>query len=269
MQAAKGVLTIANLTMSSIIKKISIARGYDPRNFALFCYGGGGPLHGIELARALKIPRVIVPPEPGNFSAVGMLLADPRIDIAQTFIVQLNPENLTKVAAIFAELEAEGRTALQREFGDGVVTIDREVEMRYKGQHHSIKIRIAETDDAPQLRARFDQEYLRRYGHANTAEAEIVVLHSLATLHTKQPEIARLSRGKANGKAPVLQRRPIFFLEEDRFAPTEIYDRYALGADFAGQGPALIVEYGSSTLIGPRDTFKIGNLGEIHIDCHH
>ena len=63
--------------MSSIIKKVSIARGYDPRDFALFCYGGGGPLHGIELARALKIPRVIVPPEPGNFSAIGMLLADP------------------------------------------------------------------------------------------------------------------------------------------------------------------------------------------------
>ena len=72
--AAKGVLTIANLTMSSIIKKISIARGYDPRDFALFCYGGGGPLHGIELARELKIPRVIVPPEPGNFSASGCCL---------------------------------------------------------------------------------------------------------------------------------------------------------------------------------------------------
>ena len=107
-RAAKGVLTIANLTMSSIIKKVSIARGYDPRDFALFCYGGGGPLHGIELARALKIPRVIVPPEPGNFSAVGMLLADPRLDTAQTFVVRLNPENLAKVSAIYAELEAQG-----------------------------------------------------------------------------------------------------------------------------------------------------------------
>jgi N-methylhydantoinase A len=268
-QAAKGVLTIANLTMSSIIKKISIARGYDPRDFALFCYGGGGPLHGIELARALKIPRVIVPPEPGNFSAVGMLLADPRIDTARTFIVQLDPENLAQVTAIFAALETEGRAALRREFGDGTVTIDREVEMRYKGQHHSIKIRIAETDDAAQLRARFDREYLRRYGHNNTASAEIVVLHSLATLHTRQPDIARLARGKSNGKAPVLQTRPIFFLENDGFVPTAVYDRYALGADFGGRGPALVVEYGSSTLIGPRDTFRIGHLGEIHIDCHH
>ena len=88
------MLTIANLIMASIIKKVSIARGYDPRDFALFCYGGGGPLHGVELAHALKIPRVIVPPEPGNFSAIGMLLADPLIDSARTFIVQLNPKTL-------------------------------------------------------------------------------------------------------------------------------------------------------------------------------
>ena len=141
-RAAKGVLTIANLTMSSIIKKVSIARGYDPRDFALFCYGGGGPLHGIELARALKIPRVIVPPEPGNFSAIGMLLADPRIDTAQTFVVRLNPENLAKVSAIYAELRRKGRAALRREFGDGTITIERQAEMRYKGQHHSIKISV-------------------------------------------------------------------------------------------------------------------------------
>ncbi len=181
--------------MSSIIKKVSIARGYDPRDFALFCYGGGGPLHGIELARALKIPRVIVPPEPGNFSAVGMLLADPRLDTAQTFVVRLNPENLAKVTAVFAELEAAGRASLLHEFGDGAITIEREAELRYKGQHHSIKIPIAESDDAAQVRARFDREYLHRYGHANAAvEVDVVVLHSLATLHMKRPEIARLAR---------------------------------------------------------------------------
>ena len=269
-RAAKGVLTIANLTMSSIIKKVSIARGYDPRDFALFCYGGGGPLHGIELARALKIPRVIVPPEPGNFSAVGMLLADPRLDTAQTFVVRLNPDNLAKVLSIYAELETQGRTALRREFGDGTITIEREAEMRYKGQHHSIKIPLAETDDAGKLRARFDQEYERRYGHANSAaEVELVVLHSLATLHMNRPDVARLARPVSGRHTAELETRPIFFLEEDRFLPTQVYDRYALKLGFNGQGPALIVEYGSSTIIGPRDTFTIGKLGEIDIVCNH
>jgi N-methylhydantoinase A len=269
-RAAKGVLTIANLTMSSIIKRVSIARGYDPRDFALFCYGGGGPLHGIELARALNIPRVIVPPEPGNFSAIGMLLADPRLDTAQTFVVRLNPENMAKVSAVFDELEAQGRAALRREFGEGTVTIDREAEMRYKGQHHSIKIAFAETDTAQRLRARFDDEYRRRYGHANAAaEVELVVLHSLATMQMKRPDIARLARPAGDRKTPELEVRPIFFLDEDRFLPTQIYDRYALDHGFHRTGPALIVEYGSSTLIGPRDSFTIGKLGEIDIECSH
>ena len=267
-RAAKGVLTIANLTMSSIIKKVSIARGYDPRDFALFCYGGGGPLHGVELARALNIPRVIVPPEPGNFSAIGMLLADPRIDTAQTLVVRLDPENLAKALAVFAELEAQGEAALRREFGDGTVTINREVEMRYKGQHHSIKIGLDDADTAQRLRARFDEEYLRRYGHANAAaEVELVVLHSLATMQMQRPDIARLARPAGTHTSPELAVRPIFFLEEDRFVPTQVYDRYALEPGFARSGPALIVEYGSSTLIGPRDSFVIGKLGEIDIDC--
>ena len=232
-RAAKGVLTIANLTMSSIIKKVSIARGYDPRDFALFCYGGGGPLHGIELARALKIPRVIVPPEPGNFSALGMLLADPRLDTAQTFVVRLNPENLAKVSAVYRRTggagpgraaarvrrrhdhdRARGRDALQ-----GPASLDQDRARRDRRR-------------AQRLRARFDQEYLRRYGHANAAaEVEIVVLHSLATLHMKRPDIARLARPASRPRdAGARQSRPIFFLEEDRFLPTQVYDRYALGA---------------------------------------
>ncbi len=141
--AAKGILTIANLTMASIIKKVSIARGYDPRDFALFCYGGGGPLHGSELARALSIPRLVVPPEPGNFSALGMLLAIPRLDAAQTFVVRLDDAALQAALARFADLEAEAGAALRREFGDaGAISFEREAEMRYKGQQHSIKIPV-------------------------------------------------------------------------------------------------------------------------------
>ena len=268
-RAARGVLTIANLTMTSIIKKVSIARGYDPRDFALFCYGGGGPLHGVELAHALKIPRVLVPPEPGNFSALGMLLADPRLDTAQTFVVRLNPENLARVATIYGELEQQGRAALRRDFGDGAITMEREAELRYKGQHHSIKVLLAESDDAAQLRARFDSEYLRRYGHANAnAEVEIVVLHSIATLHMKRPEIARLAKPGKTRPASGPEVRPVYFLDEERFLPTQVMDRYALDHGYRGRGPALIVEYGSSTLIGPRDTFTIGKLGEIDIDCN-
>jgi N-methylhydantoinase A len=269
-RAAKGVLTIANLTMSSIIKKISIARGYDPRDFALFCYGGGGPLHGTELARALNIPRVVVPPEPGNFSAMGMLLADPRLDTARTWVVLLNADTMPKALALYAELEAEGGGALRREFGDGDITFEREAEIRYKGQQHSLKIALPAGGGAEALREKFDREYARRYGHANpAAEAQLVVLHSLATLHMARPELARLADRDRHAAAAGARKRPIFFLEEDRFLDATIFDRYALPIGFAGRGPALIEEYGSSTLIGPRDTFTVGKLKEIDIDCSH
>ena len=113
---------------------------------------------------------------------------------------------------------------------------------RYKGQHHSIKIAMTESDDAGRLRARFDQEYLRRYGHANTAvEAEIVVLHSLATLKMNRPEIAGLAKRGSARTMPEMQVRLIYFLEDDRFLPTQVYDRYALGEDFSGNGPACRV----------------------------
>ncbi len=267
-RAAKGVLTIANLTMSSIIKKISIARGYDPRDFALFCYGGGGPLHGTELARALNIPRVVVPPEPGNFSAMGMLLADPRLDTARTWVVRLDAETMPKALALYVELEAEGGAALRREFGDGEITFEREAEIRYKGQQHSLKIALPAGGDAAALREKFDREYERRYGHANpAAEAQLVVLHSLATLHMARPELSRLADRDRHTTTAAPRRRPIFFLEEDRFLDATILDRYALPTGFAGSGPALIEEYGSSTLIGPRDSFTVGKLKEIDIDC--
>ena len=141
--------------------------------------------------------------------------------------------------------------------------------MRYKGQHHSIKIRIAETDDAARLRARFDEEYLRRYGHANaTAEVEIVVLHSLATLHTRQPDIARLARGEPTATRRCWQRGRSSSWRRIAFCRPRSMIATRSAPEFSGQGPALIVEYGSSTLIGPEDSFTIGKLGEIDIDCH-
>jgi N-methylhydantoinase A len=267
-RAAKGVLTIANLTMSSIIKKISIARGYDPRDFALFCYGGGGPLHGTELARALRIPRAIVPPEPGNFSAMGMLLADPRLDTARTAVMPLDAASMPKALAIYAELEAQGGAALRREFGAGEITFAREAEIRYRGQQHSLKIALPAGGDAAALRQKFDREYARRYGHANpAAQAQLVVLHSLATLHMDRPELSRLTERDRHATTAGARQRPIFFLDEDRFLDATILDRYALPVGFSGHGPALIEEYGSSTLIGPRDTFTVGKLKEIDIDC--
>lgn len=267
-RAAQGILTIADLTMADAIKRISITRGRDPRDFALFCYGGGGPLHGVQLARELHIPLVIVPPEPGNFSAVGMLLADARLDTARTYLANFDEASLSEALHRFAALESESRTSLEQEFGPRPVSFGRQVEMRYKGQKHSLKVELPAEGGFGALHAVFNREYQRRYGHSNEkAKLEFVALHSTAMLEIRRPALAQLTGKPKGGGAPVARSRPVYFADEGVHLATSIYDRYALPVGFKAAGPAIIEEYGSSTLVGPRDRFEIGKLGEIRIEC--
>src|SRR4029450_5257531 len=97
---ADGMISIATVIMAGAIRRISVAHGLDPRDFVLFSYGGGGPLHACALARELSTPTVIIPPEPGNFSAIGMLLADARIDAAKTFVSVLDDNSVFAIADI-------------------------------------------------------------------------------------------------------------------------------------------------------------------------
>ena len=164
----------------------------------------------------------------------------------------------------------QGGAALRREFGDGEITFEREAEIRYKGQQHSLKIALPAGGDAAALRDKFDREYERRYGHANpAAEAQLVVLHSLATLHMARPELSRLAdrdrharpRARAGGRSSSSRRTASSTPRSSTATPCRSASRRP--------GPALIEEYGSSTLIGPRDTFTVGKLKEIDIDCSH
>ena len=113
-ETAQGILALGTLTMAGAIKRITIERGFDPREFALFAFGGGGPLHAAQLARELNIPDVVIPPEPGIFSALGMILADARIDEARTFLRDLSPATVAEIDAAFAEMEAAMRAKLEQ-----------------------------------------------------------------------------------------------------------------------------------------------------------
>src|SRR5580704_1496139 len=263
---ADGILSLATVIMAGAIKQISIEHGLDPREFVLFCYGGGGPLHASALARELSIPTVVVPPEPGNFSAVGMLLADARLDLSKTFVGVLNESTVAALTAGFAEMEDETRAALVREFGAREVVFERHAEMRYAGQRHNIKVPISGLADPPGIRAAFDRDYKRRYGHADLkAAAELQALHLSGFTRLRRPALARLPRAAAPMRPP--ERRPVYFSTVRGTLDAQIFDRTALAPGFKGEGPALIEEYGSTTLVWPGDSFEIGALGEIRIHC--
>jgi N-methylhydantoinase A len=262
---ADGIVAIATVIMAGAIRRQTVEHGRDPRDFALLTYGGGGPLHASALARELSIPLVVIPPEPGNFSASGMLMADARLDSARTFVGVLDDATVAAMAAAFAALEADAEAAIRREIGSEAADFTRAAEMRYRGQRHNIKVPLSSLADARAIRAAFDRDYKRRYGHADArAAVEIQALHLAAAAQLRRPDLARLTRARAHGASGRGTRIVQF---AGRGVETRIYDRFALASGDGAAGPAIIEEYGSTTVIWPGDRFTIGTLGEIRIDC--
>ena len=265
-QMADGIISIAIVVMAGAIRKVSVEHGLDPRDFILFSYGGGGPLHACALARELSIPTVVIPPEPGNFSAIGMLLADARVDTSKTFVGILDDQTIATMAEIFASLESDAAAALSAEFASSDVFFERHAEMRYRGQRHNIKVPVSGLKDVEQIRAAFERDYKRRYGHADAkAPAEFQALHLSAFARLKQPDIARLPRAAV--KAQAAHRRRVYIGSAGGWVDVPIYHRDALEAGFHATGPAVIEEYGSTTLVWPGDRFEIGAMREIRIHC--
>lgn len=264
-EIADGILSIATVIMAGAIKQVSVEHGLDPRDFALFCYGGAGPLHASTLARELSIPTIIIPPEPGNFSAIGMLLADARLDLAKTFVGPLNESTVAALNAAFAEMEAQARAVLVREFGESAMVFERHAEMRYTGQRHNIKVAIANSGTPADIRLAFDRDYRRRYGHADgKAQAEIQALHLSAVIRLRRPELGHLPRRDEPERSPGLRS---VYVGGHGLVDAAVYQRVSLPPGFAAAGPAIIEEYGSTTLVWPGDRFTIGALHEIQVHC--
>jgi N-methylhydantoinase A len=160
-------------------------------------------------------------------------------------------------------MEEEARAQLVRDFAAGDVLFERYGEMRYVGQRHNIKVPLPDTADPTAIRASFDRDYKRRYGHADArASAEFQALHLSAFSRLRRPELKWLPRAQAGDAGP--QRRAVYFGRAGTL-DADVYNRTALAPGFCGQGPALIEEYGSTTLIWPGDRFTVGALGELRI----
>ena len=266
LRIADGILALATVTMAGAIRQVSVEHGLDPRDFVLFSYGGGGPLHGGALARELSIPMVVVPPAPGNFSAIGMLLADARIDLSKTFTGILSADVISDVQDAFGHMEKEAAASLMQEFGAQEVFFERHAEMRYLGQRHNIKVPVDEIGDLTAIRASFERDYKRRYGHADPKNpAELQALHLSAFARQQRPDLQNLviDAGTTGGPGS----RPVYFREKGGFVTAAFHQREALAVGFRADGPAVIEEYGSTTLVGPDDWFEIGPLREIRIHC--
>ncbi len=269
---ALGIATIADGAMSLAVRAVSVNRGVDPRDTALIAFGGAGPLHAVAIAREIAIPKVVIPKLPGNFSALGMLMAEWRQDFVRTLIGELDRLEPVRVAQAFADLRDAGIAALKRDGLSGG-TFNFAADLRYRGQEHTIAVAVAGPDDlvgapaAAETRRRFNAQHDRRYGHAAPDQSiEIVNLRLTVTLPRIDDAISRwLSTPWEAEPAAPAERRAVVYADPARPVEALILWRPGLAAGVEAKGPAVIEEPNSTTFVPPGDHAVIDPWGNIVI----
>ena len=253
-EAAWGVHAIVNTNMELATRVVSIERGRDPRDLTLVAFGGSGPVHGCRLARALGIPRVILPAAAGVTAAIGLLAAEVRFDVARTYVRRLDAVDPARLSAMYEEMAAQALEVVRESAVAGDVTVARGADARYVGQGYELSVPVpAGRLDAAALarvRAAFDEVYAARYGYASPAEPVEIVTWKLSAIGGS-PRIALAKAARGAGPAAPKARRRAYFPETGGFTETPVYDRYALGAGARLAGPAIVEERESTTVLPP------------------
>lgn len=271
--AADGILRVAITKMSYAVKGVSTERGLDAAAFALIAYGGAGPLHACAIAREIGISRVIIPRAPGHFCAFGMLHSDLRYDSVRTWFRPLDDVQFEEIEQVFAALAEQGRAALRN---SGVAASDVAVsyaaDMRYIGQEHPVTIDLStealHQRDHAVLKRQFDDVHQRRYGTCAPAErAEVVSLRATVAGLMKKPAFERIRRGDAEPPAAARTgMRSVYFPELPEAVETPTFARDALLAGNVINGPALVEEHASTTVVLPGDRLQVDELGNLNIE---
>ncbi len=270
-EAASGILRIAATKMSYAVKGVTTERGLDAGSFALVAYGGAGPLHATAVAREIGIRRVIVPRAPGHFSAFGMLFSDLRYDFVRTWFTALDKFEFERFETVYRELEAEGREAIaDSSIAPKEVVVQRALDMRYVGQEHSVTVEIPhghfDRQDRTAIKMLFDAVHAQRYGTSAPAEpAEIASLRTTVTGIVEKPGIEQIATGDETPSAAAHTGNRKAFFQDTGFADTPTFARSQLLAGNRIQGPALIEEHASTTVVPPGDRLEVDAFGNLVI----
>ncbi|WP_225026187.1 hydantoinase/oxoprolinase family protein [Xinfangfangia pollutisoli] len=252
-QAAEAVVRIANTHMAGAIRMVSISMGADPRDFALFAFGGAGPLHAVALARELAVPRVLVPARPGITNALGCVVADLRHDFVRTLNRPLDALDMAEVAAILAGLEAEGRRLIAAEkVAVRDVRAEFSADMQFLGQTHLLRVALpGAAPSRESLQALFEAAYHARFRvDLPEIRANLMNLNVSVTGRRAELDLSRLidPAGRRALVAPSGQRRVWF---EDGWQEVPVYWRDHLPLDLDLTGPAVIEQMDTTLLVEP------------------
>jgi N-methylhydantoinase A len=268
--ATFGITKIADTNMAHAVRTMTVQRGYDPREFVMVAFGGAGPSHAVSVARELGIKTVVVPPYPGVFSALGMLLADARDEYILSHVRAYDKVIPGEIEQLFTEMEDNGVSVMMGAgFTRDQVMLKRALEMRYVGQEFTLIVDLAERTFSEKamkdLRERFNNLHEIRYGHAfGHALPEIVSLRLHVFGLYPKPELGLAISTRRTSTKEEFTLRSVYF-EDAGFVDCKIYRREMLTSESMIQGPAVIEEVSSTTVVYPQDHARLDAMGNLVI----
>jgi len=275
-EAAQGILTIANASMLRILRLVSISQGYDPREFTLLAYGGAGPLHACQLAEEMGIKKIIIPPFPGLFSAMGLLLSDITMDFVRTRILSLETKNLSTIQSILDILLQEAQAWIQHSPDHQKNTLLLpSADLRYQGQNYELNVPFSGKKFTSglmnSLLSSFHQLHQQVYGHCEPEETvELVNLRLKAIIKVPKPQLPSLEKASSPLKEQTASRREIWLKTTPqtglRLIQCPVWPRHLLHAGHEIKGPALIQENNSTTFVGPAWHLWVDSLGNLILE---
>ena len=268
-QAAEGILKVVNATMVRGIRRVSIEKGYDPREFMLFAFGGGGPLHAAMLALELNIPRVLIPEVPGVGSALGCIVTDFRHDYVKTVMGHFSGFAPQEIEQLFNELEKKALDQMAREgLAPQQVTLVRSVDIRYVGQGYELEVSTPAgplmNEDMKAIEGSFRELYLKNYGYASNASTELVNLRVSALGKLAPVDLGSRAKQGTDASHAIKGSRPVFFNGE--FRETDLYDGYKLECGNRLKGPAIIELQDSTAVVLPAQTAHKDEQGNLIVE---
>jgi N-methylhydantoinase A len=266
---ADGIVRIAVVRMTSAIREISIQRGHDPRDFTLVAFGGAGPMHAVALAEEIGLPRVLVPRHPGNFSALGLLASDIKHDDVRTRVGLLRDE-AARLDHLFAEMEAGAHRQLEQEgFAPDARRLVRSLDLRYRGQAFELSVAagagLGEPAALAAIEEAFHREHRAVYGHDNRAAAiELVNARLTAYGVVPRPAADRYRSAAAALDEALVERRPVWFGGAPVDCP--VWERERLPERARLRGPAVVEEFGATTVLPPGWVAAVDEQGNLRLD---
>ena len=268
--AARGIVRIANNNMINALKLVSVNRGYDPRDFTLVAFGGGGAMHAVALAAELGMRKVVIPRAADVFSAWGMLMSDLRRDYFVTRLTTLTPDSAAEVEGWVREVEEHAADQFAREGIDGDrLRLVRFGRLRYENQEHSVEVQLPggaiDAGGLQDLVERFHESYEREYTYRLDAPVELVGVHLVASAEVGKLTPAPLPVTGADVVDARKGRREVDY-ELAGTHTADVYDGTALEPGMAFGGPAIVETAGATVVMRPGDEARMDEYGNLHID---